>query len=113
MLSWRSRSVPSPVSPILVGHDGRSGDRFKRFFWQFVHKYPREKVERSRENDASLRLRSDSVDGRVGRKSAGIAVDRLEIGIVDGNEKERFKNERPTVHVRLTTTASDIDTILQ
>jgi len=67
----------------------------------------------AQENNASLRLRNDSVDRRVGRKSAGIAVDRLEMGILDGNEKERFKNERLTVHVRLTTTAADIDTILQ
>ncbi|MFN7333914.1 MAG: hypothetical protein ACK5TC_02535 [bacterium] len=67
----------------------------------------------AQEINAPLRIRNDSVDRRVGRKSAGIAVDRLEIGIVDGNEKERFKNERPTVHVRLTTTASDIDTIMQ
>jgi S-adenosylmethionine hydrolase len=38
--------------------------------------------------------------------------DHLEIGIVEGNAKELFGNELPTVHVRLTTTAEDIDTIL-
>ena len=37
--------------------------------------------------------------------------DRLEIGVVDGNARELFENELPTVQVRLTTTAEDIDTI--
>jgi S-adenosylmethionine hydrolase len=37
--------------------------------------------------------------------------DRLEIGIVEGNAKELFENELPTVQVRLTTTTEDIDTI--
>ncbi|MCY3012046.1 MAG: SAM-dependent chlorinase/fluorinase [Planctomycetota bacterium] len=38
--------------------------------------------------------------------------DRMEIGVVGGNAKELFENERPTVQIRLATTEEDVDTIL-
>jgi len=38
--------------------------------------------------------------------------DRVEIGVVGGNAKELFENERPTVQIRLATTEEDVDTIL-
>lgn len=68
----------SPESHIAnsgLGQKGPRDDRFKRFFRQFVDKYPRERVERTRENDEFRRFRNDSVDRQGDRKSEEIAVD--------------------------------------
>jgi S-adenosylmethionine hydrolase len=39
------------------------------------------------------------------------SLDRMEVGVVDGNARKLFKNELLAVQILLTTTAVDVDTI--